>query len=96
MIGCAMDLRILTGIGNSSLTTARDSVMRHKQSSCARSELSQWLDIVATSKPKLYLDSRQWLEWYADTHAEKSDFVGVLLARWSQVILPSDLRARSP
>ena len=29
-------------------------------------------DIVATNTPKLYLDSRQWLEWYADTHAEKS------------------------
>ena len=35
-------------------------------------ELSQWLDIVATKKPKLYLDSRSRLEWYADTHAERS------------------------
>jgi len=69
---CREAFRMLTGIGVSSLTIARDSVMRHKQSSCARSELSQWLDIVATNKPKLYLDSRQWLEWYADTHAEKS------------------------
>ena len=27
---------------------------------------------MATNKPKLYLDSRQWLEQYADSHAEKS------------------------
>ena len=28
--------------------------------------------VVATNKPKLYLDSRQWLELYANTHAAKS------------------------
>ena len=63
---------MLTGLGISSLTAARDSVMRDIMTCHARSEFSQWLDIVATNKPKLYLDSRQWLEWYADTHAEKS------------------------
>ena len=47
-------------------------MMQGKVSSCARSELSQWLLIVASNKPKLYLDCRQWLEVYADTHAEQS------------------------
>ena len=69
---CRDAFRFLTGIGNSSLTAARNSVMQFKQSSSARAELSQWLDIVNTNKPKLYLDARSWLEWYADTHAEKS------------------------
>ena len=69
---CREAFRILTGMGISSFQKARESVICEKKSSCARSELSQWLDIVATNKPKLYLDSRQWLEWYADTHAEKS------------------------
>ena len=62
----------LTGVGSYSLTVARDSVKLMKRSSLARKELSLWADIVATNKPKLYLDSRQWLEHYADTHAEKS------------------------
>ena len=69
---CRDAFRILTGIGNSSLTTAKQSVIQRKQSSHALSELSTWLKIVATNKPKLYLDARQWLEWYADTHAERS------------------------
>ena len=45
--------------------------MQDKVSSCARSELSQWLLIVASNKPKLYLDCRQWLEVYADIRGER-------------------------
>ena len=46
--------------------------MQGRLMSCARRELCLWLDIVATNKPKLYLDCRLWLEHYADTHAEQS------------------------
>ena len=69
---CREAFRLLTGIGQSSLTRAKESVMQMRRTSSARSELSHWLDIVATNKPKLYLDARQWLEYYADTHAEQS------------------------
>ena len=69
---CSEAFRILTGIGRSSLTQAKADVMMGKLSSCSRAELSEWMMIVATNKPKLYLDCRQWLETYADTHAEQS------------------------
>ena len=69
---CREAFRLITGIGTSSLSKARDPVMKGMVTSCARAELSQWLMIVATNKPKLYLDCRQWLEYYADTHAEQS------------------------
>ena len=69
---CREAFRLLTGIGISFLTKARASVIQRKQSPHSSSELFSWLNIISTNKPKLYLDARQWLEGYADTHAEKS------------------------
>ena len=51
---------------------ARELLMQGRVISTPRSELGQWFDVVAHAKPKLYLDCRQWLEWYADTHAEQN------------------------
>ena len=69
---CRVAFMRLTGIGGSSLTAAKNAVLMHKVSSCAHNELSRWMLIVSNSKPPMYLDCRQWLEWYADTHADKS------------------------
>ena len=48
----------------------------------------EYVDSLPEMVPKLYPDARQWLELYDDTHG--------VLACWSQAILLSDLRARSP
>ena len=48
----------------------------------------QCVDSLPEMVPKLYPDARQWLELYDDTHG--------VLACWTQAVILSDLRARSP
>ena len=69
---CASAFHLLTGIGHKSITKAKEAALAGKKSSLSRSELSWSLQIAATSKPKLYIDARVWLENYAATHAEES------------------------
>jgi hypothetical protein len=63
---------LLTGISRWSVTQARDAARNGSRSSSSRSELPMHLAILPTSKPKLYLDARAWLECYAASHAESS------------------------
>jgi hypothetical protein len=69
---CRSAFRIVTGIGGSSLDKARDGALAGHQSCLTSAELGKLQLVVNTSKPKLYLDARQWLEHYAATHAEES------------------------
>ena len=62
----------LTGIGSSSLCTARDGASKGCQSSLSREELQLRRSILNTNKENLYLDARQWLEHFADTHGDAS------------------------
>ena len=69
---CCRALRALTGLGGSSLTDARQAVLEGRKSAYGANELMTYLSAPANSKPALYLDARQWLEHYSETHAELS------------------------
>ena len=69
---CRTAFRLITGIGNSSLQSAREAVLHNKVSSCGNNEIGRWMLIISNSKPAHYLDCRQWLERYADSHADQS------------------------
>ena len=69
---CYKAFRALTGIGGASLTDARLAAQEGRMSAYGASELNTYLSAPANSKPAMYLDARQWLEHYADTHAELS------------------------
>ena len=69
---CVRALRALTGLGGSSLTDARNAVRDGRKTVYGANELMTYLSAPANSKPALYLDARQWLEYYSDTHAEMS------------------------
>ena len=69
---CRNAFMTLTGIGAWSLTDARTKAESGHKSCLSRAELGNKLLIQNTSRPKLYLDARNWLMHYADTHAEKS------------------------
>ena len=69
---CRRAFMALTGIGPYSLSKARSDAARNARSSLSSSELGNCLLIKNTIKPKLYLDARRWLEWYADTSGEQS------------------------
>ena len=62
----------VTGIGVSSLTTARRCALEGHASSLSRKTLGMHRLIVGTSHDPLFLDARQWLEHYADTHGEQA------------------------
>ena len=62
----------LSGIGVSSVVKARNGALADQQSSLSLKELSICLRITNTNKDQLFLDARQWLEMYADTHGENS------------------------
>ena len=69
---CRVAFLKLTGIGASSLVKARESALRNHLSSMSFKELNTCLRIVNTNQEPLYMDARQWLEHYADTHGEQS------------------------
>ena len=47
-------------------------MLKGNVSAFSRTELELCRLIVNTNKPKLYIDARQWLEHYADTHGDQS------------------------
>ena len=69
---CRRAFMALTGTGSYSVSKARSDAARNARSSLSSSELGNCLLIKNTNKPKLYLDARMWLEWYADTSGEHS------------------------
>ena len=69
---CKNALMRLSGIGAWSLTQARKKAADGHRSCLSRKELGNAMLIENTSQPKLYIDARNWLVHYADTHAEKS------------------------
>lgn len=62
----------LTGIGVSSVQEARQAVLAGKRTWLSPLERGLSQSIKNTNKVKAYLGARQWLEWYASTHAEWS------------------------
>ena len=62
----------LTGVGVSSLMKAREGALKETKSSLSSKELQICQRIANTNQPPLYLDARQWLEHYADSHGEQS------------------------
>ncbi len=69
---CRNAFRRVTGVGNSSLDQARDRALAGKHSVASREELGLALSVRNTSKAKLYLAARSWLEHYAEVYAEWS------------------------
>ena len=69
---CKAAFMRITGISAWSLTQARRNVLRGHNSSLSRQELGLSRSIVSRNHPDLYIDARQWLEHYADTHGEHS------------------------
>ena len=69
---CKASFLRVTGIGANSLTRARQGAVMGLASSLSRQELGVSRLIRSTNKHPLYLDARQWLEHYADTHGEHS------------------------
>ena len=69
---CRSALMRLTGIGAWSLTEARRRAESGHKSCSSKQELCNAILIQNTNKPKNYIDARNWLVHYADTHAEKS------------------------
>ena len=69
---CRNAFMSLTGIGVSSLVTARHAALDGKCTALSRKELGAGKRLYASNQENLYYDARQWLEHYADTHAEKS------------------------
>ena len=69
---CKAAFMRVTGIGASSLTKARQSAVSGHASSLSRQELGMNRLMLSRNHPPLYLDARQWLEHYADTHGEHS------------------------
>ena len=69
---CRTAFRCLTGIGSSSLSSARAAAIAGHESSLSRSELGMCKLIRNTNKDKLYLDARCWLEHYADRAGDHS------------------------
>ena len=69
---CRVAFLLLTGLGASSLMKAREAAMQGKQSSLSRVDLQLHRRIANTNKENLYIDARQWLEHYADTHGDHS------------------------
>ena len=69
---CRAAFMRVTGIGASSLTQTRQNTLSGHESSLSCQELGMSRLILNKNKPPLYLDARQWLEHYADTHGEQS------------------------
>jgi hypothetical protein len=81
---CESAFKILTGIGDSLLQATRKLVA--KGASSATTLVGRQALIANTSKPKKYLDCRQWLESLARTHGEQNPSNGL-------VVLPSGRRS---
>ena len=69
----------VTGLGSSSITDARRAVNLGHQSRHTNAELGMGQLLMARSKPEVYMDARQWLTWYAATHADLSPISGEAL-----------------
>ena len=70
---CRHAFSLLTGIGVSVLHDARKSALDNKVSWSPSSERGFHGGAIKNHwKPAAYLGARQWLEWYAETHAEWS------------------------
>jgi len=69
---CYKAFRALTGLGGSSLDDARSGAQAGRKAVYSTHELMTYLSAPAHSKEALYLDARQWLEYYSSTHAEMS------------------------
>ena len=73
---CEAAFQRLTGVGSWALTKARSAALDGHASSLSRSELGYTQLVRNTNKQNVYLDARQWLERYADSHAEQSSISG--------------------
>ena len=63
----------LTGLGSSTLQAAREQALAGKESWSSLAERGMHGGMMGnTNKAAAYLGARQWLEWYAETHAELS------------------------
>ena len=69
---CKNALMRLSRIGAWSLDQAKKRAASGHKSCSSRPDLGNAILIQNTNQPKKYLDARNWLVHYADTHAEKS------------------------
>ena len=69
---CKNALMRLSRIGSWSLDQAKKRAASGHKSCSSRPDLGNAILIQNTNQPKKYLDARNWLVHYADTHAEKS------------------------
>ena len=69
---CRDAFQLLTGLGVSMLQAARASALRGCMSWSSIKERGLHMGTLRQSRPEAYMGARQWLEWYAATHAEWS------------------------
>jgi hypothetical protein len=75
---CQKAFQMLAGVGASSLMSARNMASTGHVRAQASSGL-RGAAIMATNKDPRYIDAREWLEVYADQHAEQSPMTGAFL-----------------
>lgn len=73
---CQKAFTMLAGIGASALSSAKGRASTGRVSVWTSRESLQGMMIKPTSKDPKYLDAREWLEVYADRHAEQSPMTG--------------------
>ena len=75
---CENAFQTLSGISSYALNLARTEALKGSMSSLSRGELGMGALIKNTNHDKLYLDSRLWIERYAEEHSEQSPISGKL------------------
>ena len=68
---CSRAFQILTGVSSGVIQEIREKVSKGVVNIWKESSLA-WMAIKNQSKAQRYLDSRNWIEAYAEAHGEKS------------------------
>ena len=76
---CQKAFMLLSGIGSSSLATARHKASTGSVSAWSQRELLQGMLVKNRSKDQRYVDAREWLELYAEKHAEQRPMTGAFM-----------------
>ena len=76
---CQKAFAMLAGVGASSFLAAKNMASTGHVSAFSRQELLQGMLVKPRNKDPKYIDAREWLEIYADRHAEQSPMTGAFM-----------------
>jgi len=74
---CLTAFQMLTGVGGSTLQALREAIRKGQVSFSNTFALAAAQSIKNLAKSHRYIDAREWLEVYAETHAEQSPMTGI-------------------